>query len=467
MTDYDDVPTHVPDPDQWKDDSELLKAIKNGEWLDQQTFPDLHEFVPGVLVEGMTILAGAPKIGKSQMVYGLALALASGGHALGCLPVDAVDVLYLALEDGDRRVQQRARAAVEQGALPHRFEYATQIGPGKAGATIRAWLRRRDDTRRAVVIVDTAQKIRPPQLGSNSNAYGEDYAFGNGLKAIADDHPGMALLVVHHTRKAASEDYVQAASGTFGFTGAADTILILARVRGESEAVLSMTSRDLPEAEYRLQGLPHGGWELAGGSLTAAASAQANAAATDSLGELSAKIVRCINSHPEGIKTADIAEAVGEDPGKVRTYLRRLLDAERIDQPQRGYYTPVTTVTSVTSAVDEQDEVTLVTDVTPLSESDADTLIASGPQAHMAIVKALVGESFTPNRQADALKFIKQKVSASEWKRCGDYLLSADRHVAADAICVSPSCRRPVGEVLAASQKVLCERCLTKGIEGP
>ena len=467
MTGYDDVPTSASDPDQWKDDSELLKAIKNGEWLDQQTFPVLHQYVPGVLVEGMSMLAGPPKIGKSWIVYNFALALASGGHALGCLPVEACDVLYLALEDGDRRVQGRARLAMESAPLPARFDYATKIAPGTANATIRAWLRRREDPRHAVVVVDTAAKVRPPSLSGNSNAYGEDYAFGTALKSIADDHPGMALLVVHHTRKAASDDFVQSASGTNGFPGAADTILILSRPRGESEAVLSMTSRDMPETEYRLQTLPEGGWKLAGGSLEASALAQANASATDSLGEVSAKIVRFINSKPNGVKTTDVAKAVGEDPNKVRTYLRRLLDAGRIDQPQRGYYTPVTTVTSVTSEVDEQAEVTLVTDVTPLSESDTDTLIASGPQAHMAIVKALVGESFTPNRQADALKFIKQKVSASDWKRCGDYLLSADHHVAADAICVSPSCRRPVGEVLAASQKVLCERCLTKGIEGP
>ena len=177
MTGYDDVPTSASDPDQWKDDSELLKAIKNGEWLDQQTFPVLHQYVPGVLVEGMSMLAGPPKNGKSWIVYNFALALASGGHALGCLPVEACDVLYLALEDGDRRVQGRARLAMESAPLPARFDYATKIAPGTANATIRAWLRRREDPRHAVVVVDTAAKVRPPSLSGNSNAYGEDYAF--------------------------------------------------------------------------------------------------------------------------------------------------------------------------------------------------------------------------------------------------------------------------------------------------
>lgn len=467
MTAYTEVPPHVTDPDQWKDDSELLKAIKNGEWLDQQTFPDLHQYVPGVLVEGMSMLAGPPKIGKSWMVYNVALALASGGHALGCLPVEACDVLYLALEDGDRRVQGRARLAMESAPLPARFDYATKIAPGTANATIRAWLRRREDPRHAVVVVDTAAKVRPPSLSATSNAYGEDYAFGTALKSIADDHPGMALLVVHHTRKAVSDDFVQSVSGTNGFPGAADTILILSRPRGESEAVLSMTSRDMPETEYRLQTLPEGGWKLSGGSLEASALAQANATATDSLGEVSAKIVRFINSKPNGVKTTDVAKAVGEDPNKVRTYLRRLLEAGRIDQPQRGYYTPVTTVTSVTSKGDQPQLLTLVTDVTPLLEAEAGELIAAGPQPQMAIINALVGDDHTVKRNTLAQQTIKAKVAASDWKRCGDYLLLADHRVSADSICVSPSCRRTVGEVLAASQKVLCARCLTKGIEGP
>ncbi len=82
---------------------------------------------------------------------------------------------------------------------------------------------------------------------------------------------------------------MQSASGTNGFAGAADTVLILSRPRGESEGILATTGRDVQEAEYRLQALPHGGWKLSGGSLETAASAQANATTTDSLGEFAAE----------------------------------------------------------------------------------------------------------------------------------------------------------------------------------
>ncbi len=164
---------------QWLADEQLLKSVRNGEWLDQQTFPDLHEFVPGVLVEGMSILAGAPKIGKVMDGLQHCAGVSCWRNALGCVPVEPCDVLYLALEDGDRRVQGRARQAMESAALPARFDYATKIEPGKANATIRAWLRRRDDYRRAVVVVDTAAKVRPPSLAMSSNAYSEDYTFGS------------------------------------------------------------------------------------------------------------------------------------------------------------------------------------------------------------------------------------------------------------------------------------------------
>src|SRR5687768_13596808 len=88
-----------PEPD-------LLAALRTGAWLDAQTFPPLEYVVPGMIPEGLTLTVGAPKIGKSWMKLGMGLAVASGGYAFGHLRVDARPVLYLALEDGDRRMQE-------------------------------------------------------------------------------------------------------------------------------------------------------------------------------------------------------------------------------------------------------------------------------------------------------------------------------------------------------------------------
>ncbi len=88
--------------------------IVTGDWLDAQVFPPMRWVVPGVIAEGLTILAGAPKLGKSWLALSLALAVASGTDALGCIDVGHPrPVLYLALEDGHRRLQFRSRATTQ------------------------------------------------------------------------------------------------------------------------------------------------------------------------------------------------------------------------------------------------------------------------------------------------------------------------------------------------------------------
>mgnify|MGYP003779546527 CR=1 FL=1 len=86
---------------------DLLRNMVSARWLMAQDFPPLEYVVPGLIPEGLTLLAAAPKIGKSWLVLGLGIACASGGYAFGQLPVDRRPVLYLALEDGQRRLRRR------------------------------------------------------------------------------------------------------------------------------------------------------------------------------------------------------------------------------------------------------------------------------------------------------------------------------------------------------------------------
>lgn len=79
---------------------DLLSGVRDGTWLGAQTFPPLRYSVPGVVPEGLTLLVGPPKAGKSWLALAVLLAVASGGRALGKLRVGAPRrVLYLALED--------------------------------------------------------------------------------------------------------------------------------------------------------------------------------------------------------------------------------------------------------------------------------------------------------------------------------------------------------------------------------
>ena len=66
-------------------------------------------------------MAGAPKLGKSWLGLGLAIAVASGGYALGKVGVVQGDVLYLALEDNARRLQDRLRLVLNGDSAPDGF----------------------------------------------------------------------------------------------------------------------------------------------------------------------------------------------------------------------------------------------------------------------------------------------------------------------------------------------------------
>ena len=207
--------------------------------------------VPGILPEGLTILAGKPKTGKSWFALGTAIAVAAGGRALGRIPVEHGNVLYLALEDTQRRLQQRLRAILRAEICPQGLTLATtwpRCGQGGTEELLK-WLDGHPQTR--LVIIDTLAKIRQNH-GRNGNLYEEDYAAISALKRVAD-HAGAAFLVITHLRKMGAEDPLDGVSGTAGQTGAADATLILKRERAHRDATLFMTGRDIEEREIGIR----------------------------------------------------------------------------------------------------------------------------------------------------------------------------------------------------------------------
>jgi hypothetical protein len=79
----------------------------DAETLLGMTFTPLEYVIPGYVVEGLTVLGGKPKLGKSWWAYDASIAVATGGRAMGAVECEQGDVLYLALEDNQRRVQSR------------------------------------------------------------------------------------------------------------------------------------------------------------------------------------------------------------------------------------------------------------------------------------------------------------------------------------------------------------------------
>ena len=80
-------------------------------------FPPLKFIVPDILCEGLSILAGRPKIGKSWISLDIAVAVATGGLRLSHYKCEPGDVLLLALEDSRRRLKSAVPRS-ELSAVP-------------------------------------------------------------------------------------------------------------------------------------------------------------------------------------------------------------------------------------------------------------------------------------------------------------------------------------------------------------
>jgi RecA-family ATPase len=230
------------------DADRLLATLRTGAWLDAQVFPPLAYAVPGLIPEGSVLLVGPPKIGKSWLVLTVALAAAAGGKALS-ITIPKRPVLYLALEDGDRRLQDRCRKLLRGDPIPREFQYLLRPEQGLVFDTITAWLGRQHDVP-PLVILDTLGKVMPPALPGEMS-YQRDYRIGTALKRITDEHAGMCLLTNHHDRKAAADDWVDSVSGTHGLAGAAETVIVLTRARQATSGKLKVTAATSPRASMR------------------------------------------------------------------------------------------------------------------------------------------------------------------------------------------------------------------------
>ncbi|OJY40309.1 MAG: DNA repair protein RadA [Pseudonocardia sp. 73-21] len=291
--------------------------------------------VPGVIAEGVNLLAGAPKIGKSWLSLGLAVAVATGGKAFGSIDVPEGDVLYLALEDTGRRLQSRLCKVLDERDAPERLTLETECPRfPEGGAHIRAWLDERPEAR--LVVVDVLARMRG--VDNSTSAYSADYAAVTQVKQIADDY-GIALVLVHHVRKAASEDYLTEVSGTNGIAGAADAVLVLKRSRGEADGALHVTGRDVDETEYALTfDAELGSWKVLPGP------------ALDHLvSDTRKKLLTYVREHPDS-SPKSIAEATGLGHDLVKKTLNRMADEGQLIRPTRGSYSAVSPVSGVSDA---------------------------------------------------------------------------------------------------------------------
>lgn len=231
-----------------------------------KSFPCLSEPVGGLIVEGVTLLVGASKIGKSWLVLSLACAVAAGKPFLG-RDTRQGDVLYLALEDSERRLQTRLKQLHENPGAALMF--ATECRTLEDGLIdeLREWVQNKERPR--LIIIDTLQKVRGGALPSRANAYAADYAMMGKLKAFADEYH-IAVVLVHHLNKMKDVvDPYDRISGSTGLMGAADTTVMITRERGSDDAKVSFTGRDVWGDDFMIR-TQEGRWTVLGETARAA-----------------------------------------------------------------------------------------------------------------------------------------------------------------------------------------------------
>ena len=218
------------------------------EQLQSAPYSPVPFLVDELIPEGLHILAGAPKIGKSWLALWLCLCIAQG-QPLWNFAVTQGEVLYLSLEDSYRRIQSRLFDLTDDA--PQTLHFAILADTLKHGLEqqIEQFLTEHPATK--LVVIDTLQRVR--STGGDSNLYANDYQDVGLLKQLADRHH-IAILLIHHLRKLHDDDPMNMISGSTGLSGAADSAFVLQKnARSTNAASLHCTGRDIPDRTLKLE----------------------------------------------------------------------------------------------------------------------------------------------------------------------------------------------------------------------
>ena len=140
------------------------------------------------------------KVGKSRLLLAMAVAKATGSKVLGSISVAAADVLYISLEDHERRLQRRISTRLGRNACPETLEYERQWRRLDKGGLedLELWIARHPTAE--LIVIDTYKRVKSRKR-RNGSAYDDDYEALKGLQDLANRHPGLAIVVNHHENK--------------------------------------------------------------------------------------------------------------------------------------------------------------------------------------------------------------------------------------------------------------------------
>jgi hypothetical protein len=299
-------------------------SIMTARQLEGRVYPMPKWIILDVLPQGITLLAGDPKVGKTRLATNIALAVALGEKVLGVLDCRKMGVLCLFLEDPPRRVQERLRDLLPgDEAWPDNLYIATEWQKDTAGLEeLDDFLTHHPEV--GLVIVDVLERIRP--LFVKGSVYQYDYQTIATLKSLSDKH-NVGILIVHHASKDERANVFKRVSGTQGLTGAADTVMVLERDSYmNEEAIFSIIGREVEPAELALEHDPDTGkWTLLGD------------ASLHMVTDERKEVFGYLEQYPWS-KPKEVAAGLGRNHNSTKGLLRRMLFAGQLVSDGKGGY---------------------------------------------------------------------------------------------------------------------------------
>jgi hypothetical protein len=234
-------------------------TIRSATEILEMDFPPIRWIIPDFLAPGLTVFSGAEKLGKSWLSMGIGISLTRGAYVMGKIKAEKTDVLYIALEDHNKRLQRRLNQ-LQAGKIDNLF-FADKWTGGTAA--LESFLKDHPSIR--MVIIDTFIKFFP---SLDLKDYTDITNKLTQLKNTADSLD-IGIMVIHHTRKGANAresggDWMDDTLGSKAINGTADQTITLKRGRGSRQGELKLTGRDIEEQELALTFDADCSWTIAG-----------------------------------------------------------------------------------------------------------------------------------------------------------------------------------------------------------
>lgn len=303
-------------------DPKNIKSAWNASELLEYEFPVQEWYITGFITDGLTLISGAPKIGKSWMVLSIAMELSVGGRVFDAIEVDETEVLYLALEDTPRRLKDRLIKIEAEKTTKLHIECSLDAWEGDIIKCLEYYLDKYPEIE--VIIIDPLGKIRKD---SEENSYQKSYKELEPIKTLADKK-GISIVLIHHTRKGNGNiptDKIDDILGSRALSAACDTLIMIERHPNSSQGAVYIRGRDVEEKSYRMAFLENE-WRLVGDGVVRLTSPE------------QIKICDYIARQNKPQKINDIASGLGMEYRNVKSLLSKMAKRGELTRTSRGEY---------------------------------------------------------------------------------------------------------------------------------